>query len=98
MSRGHFEDVGSAAVGRGTLNFDNVQLEACYKVGDEGEGFRQVMQGFDYSRALIGLQCLASADASLGETWSYVTKGTCLDYLIAEQASAAATDSTIHKI
>jgi len=38
----------------------------------EGMGFAQVMQGFDYSRALIGLQCAAAAQASLDETWRYV--------------------------
>ena len=32
----------------------------------------QVMQGFDYSRALIGLQCVGAAQASLDETWQYV--------------------------
>ena len=26
--------------------------------GQEGQGFTQVMQGFDFSRALIGLQCI----------------------------------------
>jgi cyclohexanecarboxyl-CoA dehydrogenase len=30
------------------------------------------MRGFDYSRALIGLQCCAAAQASLDETWRYV--------------------------
>jgi cyclohexanecarboxyl-CoA dehydrogenase len=35
-------------------------------------GFVQVMQGFDYSRALIGLQCCAAAQASLDESWAYV--------------------------
>jgi cyclohexanecarboxyl-CoA dehydrogenase len=30
------------------------------------------MQGFDFSRALIGLQVIASAQASLDETWAYV--------------------------
>ena len=30
------------------------------------------MQGFDFSRALIGLQCLAVARVSLAETWAYV--------------------------
>ena len=41
-------------------------------LGEEGKGFTQVMQGFDYSRALIGLQCVAAAQASLDETWAYV--------------------------
>ena len=32
------------------------------------------MQGFDFSRALIGLQCIGPAQASLDETWAYVTE------------------------
>ena len=30
------------------------------------------MQGFDYSRVLIALQCLAAAQASVDEAWAYV--------------------------
>jgi cyclohexanecarboxyl-CoA dehydrogenase len=30
-----------------------------------------VMQGFDYSRALIALQCVGAAQASLDEAWVY---------------------------
>jgi cyclohexanecarboxyl-CoA dehydrogenase len=29
------------------------------------------MQGFDFSRALIGLQCCGAAQASLDEAWAY---------------------------
>ena len=32
------------------------------------------MQGFDFSRALIGLQVLAVARAALTETWAYVAE------------------------
>jgi cyclohexanecarboxyl-CoA dehydrogenase len=32
------------------------------------------MTGFDYSRALIGLQCLAPAAASLEESWRYASE------------------------
>jgi cyclohexanecarboxyl-CoA dehydrogenase len=71
-----FDDVGSKAVGRGSVFFDDVKVPKQYLVGAEGEGFRQVMQGFDYSRALIGLQTLAPAFASLAETWKYVTERT----------------------
>jgi cyclohexanecarboxyl-CoA dehydrogenase len=74
VTRSRFDDVGSAAVGRGSLFFDDVDLTATHLVGHEGEGFRQVMQGFDYSRALIGLQVLAPARASVDETWQYVTE------------------------
>ena len=74
ISRSSIDDVGSKAVGRGSVFFDNVRIDDKDLVGPEGGGFKQVMQGFDYSRALIGLQCLAPAFASLGETWKYVTE------------------------
>jgi cyclohexanecarboxyl-CoA dehydrogenase len=48
---------------------DGVRVPASHRLGAEGSGFVQVMQGFDYSRALIGLQCLAVARQSLDETW-----------------------------
>lgn len=69
-----FDDVGSKTVGRGSVFCDNVKLPADCLMGDENRGFAQVMQGFDYSRALIGLQCVAAAQASLDETWDYVTE------------------------
>ena len=74
IGRSSIDDVGSKAVGRGSVFFDDVRVDARDLVGAEGGGFKQVMQGFDYSRALIGLQCLAPAFASLEETWKYVTE------------------------
>ena len=41
-------------------------------MGQEGKGFTEVMQGFDFSRILIALQCVAAAQASIDETWEYV--------------------------
>lgn len=69
-----FNDLGSGAVGRGSIFFDDVKIGADTLIGKEGEGFKLVMNGFDYSRALIGLQCLGAAAASLEETWKYVTE------------------------
>ncbi|QJD58746.1 cyclohexanecarboxyl-CoA dehydrogenase [Pseudomonas sp. gcc21] len=69
-----FEDAGQRAIGRGSIFFDNVEVPAANMLGDEGKGFKQVMQGFDYSRALIGLQCLALAQVSLDETWRWLTE------------------------
>jgi cyclohexanecarboxyl-CoA dehydrogenase len=74
ISRAPFTDVGSAAVGRGSIFFDDVRVDETCRIGNDGAGFHQVMNGFDYSRALIGLQVLASARASLEETWKYVTE------------------------
>ena len=74
IARSRFNDLGSKAVGRGSIFFDAVRVPAANLLAAEGMGFVQVMQGFDYSRALIGLQCCASAQASLDESWAYVTE------------------------
>ena len=72
VSRSRFDDVGEKAVGRGSIFLDGVRVHERYRVGAEGKGFVQVMQGFDFSRALIGLQCLAIARICLDETWLYI--------------------------
>jgi cyclohexanecarboxyl-CoA dehydrogenase len=72
VSRTRFDDVGTKIVGRGSIFFDDVYVPAEYRLGEEGDGFVQVMQGFDYSRALIGLMCVGAAQASLDETWEYI--------------------------
>ncbi len=64
-----FDDFGGRCAGRGSVHFDRVVIPATHLIGRENEGFVQVMRGFDYSRALIGLQCLAVARQSLDETW-----------------------------
>ncbi|WP_029889125.1 acyl-CoA dehydrogenase family protein [Polycyclovorans algicola] len=66
-----FSDLGSHMSGRGSVFFDDVRIPASHRLGDEGKGFSQVMAGFDYSRALIALQCLGAAQASLDEAWAY---------------------------
>ena len=73
VSRSNYNDLGSISVGRGSIWFDSVRVPDTRRVGDVGMGFIRVMQGFDYSRALIALQCLGSARASIDETWSYIT-------------------------
>lgn len=72
ISRSRFDDIGEKAVGRGSIFFDNVRVSQTFRVGDEGKGFVQVMQGFDFSRALIGLQCIAVARICLDETWRFI--------------------------
>jgi len=41
-------------------------------IGPEDAGFTQVMQTFDYTRAVIGLMCLGAAEQTLEETIAYV--------------------------
>ena len=67
-----YNDLGSKAIGRSSIFFDDVVIPVGNRLADEGAGFVQVMQGFDFSRALIGLQVLGSAQASLDESWAYV--------------------------
>lgn len=72
LTRTRFSDLGEHAIGRGSLFFDDVRVPAANMLGREGGGFVQVMQGFDFSRGLIGLQCLSVARICLDETWKYI--------------------------
>lgn len=74
LSTTHFHDVGSKIIGRGSVFCDDVRVPLDHLLGAEGGGFTQVMQGFDYSRILIALSCLAAAQASIDETWQYATE------------------------
>ena len=72
VTRSAFDDLGSRAIGRASLHFDGTPVPADGLIGEEGAGFVSVMQGFDYSRAIIGLACLGAAQESLDEAlqWS----------------------------
>ena len=72
VTRGEFSDMGLTKIGRGWLALEDVHLPDENLVGEEGRGFSQVMAGFDFSRAGIGLQCLGAARASLDEVSRYV--------------------------
>ncbi|KGD99798.1 acyl-CoA dehydrogenase [Achromobacter sp. RTa] len=74
ITRNRYDCHGQRAIGRGSLFFENVRVPADHLLGREGEGFVQVMQGFDYSRALIGLQVLAVARAALDEAWEHAAQ------------------------
>ena len=72
VTRTRFDDFGTKAVARGSVFFDDVFVPPECLLGEEGQGFTQIMSGFDYSRALIALECHGAARASLDETWQYV--------------------------
>jgi len=74
ITTGRFDCHGQRAIGRGSIFFDNVRVPLEHRLGDENRGFVQVMQGFDFSRALIGLQVLAVARVALEETWLHVAQ------------------------
>ena len=72
VSRSPLRDMGTRAIGRAVLAFDHVRLPASHRLGEEGTGFYQVMQGFDYNRIGIALACLGVAQQSVDETMAYV--------------------------
>lgn len=74
ITRNRFDCHGQRAIGRGSIFFENVRVPVDHRLGAENKGFVQVMQGFDFSRALIGLQVLSVARTALEETWDYVAQ------------------------
>ncbi|WP_433324864.1 acyl-CoA dehydrogenase family protein [Spirillospora sp. CA-294931] len=72
VTRARTRDLGGRAAGRAELEFDGLPASPGEVVGGEGLGFVQVMRGFDYSRALISLMCLAAAGVSLDEANEHV--------------------------
>jgi cyclohexanecarboxyl-CoA dehydrogenase len=79
VTREVYNDMGTKAVGRGAAHLTDVRIPANHLLGEEGNGFSQVMHGFDFSRALIGLQCIGLAQVTLDETWDYVSKCEAFD-------------------
>lgn len=67
-----YKDMGSKSLVRGSVFMEDVVVPAKYLIGSEGEGFKQVMRGFDFSRILLGLATMAAALATLEETIQYV--------------------------
>jgi len=76
VSRSALRDMGTRAIARAVLTFDHVRIPGSHRLGAEGTGFYQVMQGFDYNRIGIALACLGVAQESLEETMAYVRERT----------------------
>ena len=72
-------DAGTRAVGRGGIDFTDTWIPPENQLGELGAGFTAVMQGFDFSRALIGLQVIGAAQVTLEETWEYTGERTAFD-------------------
>jgi len=84
IQRTRFTDVGCRIQGRGSVFFDDVRVPAANILGAEGKGFTEVMIGFDYSRALIALQCIGAAQASFDEAWAYTRERQAFGRAIAQ--------------
>jgi cyclohexanecarboxyl-CoA dehydrogenase len=89
VQRSPFEDLGERAIGRASLAFDGHPAAAKELVGGEGEGFVRCMQGFDYSRALIALMCLACAQRSLEDALAYARERRAFGQPISRQQAVS---------
>lgn len=84
VSRSALRDLGSRGMQRAVLTFDGVRIPASHRLGAEGTGFYQVMQGFDYNRVVIALCCLGAAQVSLEETMAYAKERRAFGRLLAQ--------------
>lgn len=98
VSRSPLRDMGTHAIGRAVLAFDHVRLPASHRLGEEGTGFYQVMQGFDYNRIGIALACLGVAQQSVEETMIYVKERRAFGRALArfEGVSFAIAEAATH--
>ena len=67
-----YEDSGCRAVKRGSIFLDNVKVPAEKLIGKEGDGFRKIMAGMDFTRVLLGISAIGGAQASIDETIKHV--------------------------
>src|SRR5699024_8527866 len=84
VTRTAANDMGTLSVGRGFVDFDNVWIPEENLLAAEGKAFTEVMQGFDFSRALIGLQVIGAAQVTLDETWEYTSTRQAFDQPISK--------------
>lgn len=64
-------DVGDRAAGRCSVFLDDVPVDRGRLIGEPGRGFTSVMQGFEYSRAIIGLMAIGTASQALDDAMAY---------------------------
>lgn len=91
------EGMGCLPLGWGSIHMDDVFIPSSHLIGEEGLGFRAVMNHFDFSRAALGLLCLGAAQASLDEAIAFAQQREAfgqpiagfqgISFLIAEQAT-----------
>ncbi len=70
----NFNDMGSRAVARGEVLFEEVRVPSNYLIGEENKAYALIAEFFDTNRAYIGLKCVAAAQASVDETCRYAKR------------------------
>lgn len=89
VQRSAFSDLGGRSIGRASLAFDGHPIPADGLVGSAGQGFIRTMQGFDYSRALIGLMVLGTAQAAIDDAVAYAKQRVAFGGPISRQQGVA---------
>lgn len=89
LHRSAFSDLGGRSIGRASLAFDGHPVPGDCLVGSTGEGFIRTMQGFDYSRALIGLMVLGTAQAAIDDAVAYAKERIAFGGPISRQQGVA---------
>jgi acyl-CoA dehydrogenase len=56
--------------------FDDVEIPASARIGDEGEGFRYILDGWNAERILIASECIGDARWFVGKAVEYGSKRT----------------------
>ena len=73
-----WDDIGSRAVARGTVRFEDVVVPENYVVGELHRSYAVLADFFDTNRAYIALKCIGAAQASVDETCRYAKTRTVM--------------------
>lgn len=99
FSRGrNLHKIGQHAQDTAELFFDQVRVPASHLLGEQGQGFRYLMQKLAQERLLVSVQCQARAEAALAWTIDYVKERRAFRQRVADfqntrfKLAAAATD------
>lgn len=74
VSQAVIPDTGWVPLGRGSVALQDVRLPADALVGGEGEGFRRVMAGFDFTRPLLALTAIGAAQHAVDEAAAWAAR------------------------
>jgi cyclohexanecarboxyl-CoA dehydrogenase len=71
VSRQRFRDPGLRPVGRGSIALDGTFVPEERLLGEEGRGLALVLREFDYTRSLLGLMAIGTAEAAIEMSVAY---------------------------
>jgi len=66
-----YDDIGRHALSTGGFKLTDFEVEDVYRLGNVGEGFYLVMQGFNLARILVAAACVGSARWALDQAINY---------------------------